>query len=246
MSAPTNRREVKLLLVQARHDQAMKIHEITCFETSGGLSDSQVKAHDLVEEPVLMSKLEGVHGIIIGGSGDYSVLDDVPNIASLEAVVREARQRGLPILGCSWGHQMLAKIFGGQVVHDLEHREVGTIEAWCTADATYDPLFSQMPERFLAQAGHKDRVSELPSGAVRLAASERCPTQAFTFPGTGIYGVQFHPELGREDLAMRLMYYKQAYVADVDSTDHLIGSLKDTPEAAMLVGRWVDVAIVGR
>jgi GMP synthase (glutamine-hydrolysing) len=244
MTAKKTRDTLKFVLIQVRTDQQMKLHELTCFEISGNLGDDQVIAHDLLEKPLALSQLDQVDGVIIGGSGNYSVLDEVPNSASLGDLVKEARRRGLPVLGSCWGAQFIAGLFGGQVVHDPTRKEVGSIEVKKTAEAKADRLFADISDRFWAQAGHNDRVSILPEGALLLAGSDKCPIQAFTFPSSGIYGIQFHPELSKEDLVLRLQYYKENYVRNSDSVEVIINGLKDTPEAASLVRKWVDRVVL--
>jgi len=246
MTTKKTRDQLRFILVQARTDQQMKLHEITCFETSGNLGDEQVFSHDLLEKPLAVGQMDSCDGIIIGGSGDYSVLDDVPNLASLGHFIQEARARGVPVLGSCWGAQFVAKIFGGQVIHDPAHKEVGSIEVTKTEASRADKLFTDMPDHFWAQAGHNDRVSVLPDGAVLLASSANCPVQAFTFPSTGLYGIQFHPELAKEDLVLRLQYYKENYVKNTDSVEDIISGLKETSEAASLVGKWVDRIALAR
>ncbi len=240
------RDNMKLLLVQVRKDRQMKLHEITCFETSGGLSDELVQSHDLLEKPLDSAGIGRYDGVLIGGSGDFSVLDDVPNVKSLSVFIREARTRDLPVLGSCWGAQFLAKTFGGQVIRDREHMEVGSILVTKCEAAKDDMLFADMPVSFWVQTGHSDRVSVLPAGAVLLAGSATCPVQAFTFPQSGMYGIQFHPELGKEDVVLRLKYYKENYVSDAESVDAIIRGLKETPLAASLVGKWIDRVVLGK
>ena len=246
MTIERTRNKLRFILVQARKDQQMKLHEITCFETSGNLGDDQVRPHDLLEKPLVPEDIGLYDGVIIGGSGDFSVLDDVPHLDSLAESVREAKARDIPVLGSCWGAQFLAKVFGGKVVHDPARKEVGSIEVGKAPAAGSDQLFGDMPEHFWAQAGHKDRVAVLPEGAVLLASSAVCPVQAFTFPASGVYGIQFHPELAKEDLALRLQYYKENYISDAESVDAIIGGLKETAQAAALVGKWVDRIVLGR
>ena len=243
MRTEQSRDKLKFILVQARKDQQMKLHEISCFETSGGLSDGQVTSHDLLELPLDPESLGLYDGVIIVGSGDHSVLDDVPNLKSLEEFVLEAKSRDLPVLGASWGAQFLAKVFGGRVVHDPERREVGSVEIFLVPAAADDALFRGLPPRFWAQTGHKDRVAVLPEGALLLASSEACQVQAFTFPQSGVYGIQFHPELAREDMVLRLRYYQESYLRG-RSVEDVIGTLKETSEAGILVGKWVDQVVM--
>jgi len=244
MSTKKVRDVLRFLMVQVRRDRTMKLHEITCFETCGGVADGRVLDHDLLERPVTAEELDDVDAVIVGGSGDYSVLDPVPNLGSLVELVHEARFRGVPILGSSWGAQFLASAFGGKVARDPERREVGTISVRLEPAAKTDRLFRDMPAEFLAQTGHKDRIVKLPQDAIRLAGSERCPVQAFTFPATGIYGFQFHPELAKDDVVMRLRYYKDNYVTVDESVDKIAAALKDTPESCGLISKWIDRVVL--
>ena len=49
-----------------------------------------------------------------------------------------------------------------------------------TEEGASDPLFGQLPRRFIAQMGHFDRAIELPSGVPNLATSvaSKAPAQA--------------------------------------------------------------------
>jgi GMP synthase (glutamine-hydrolysing) len=66
-----------------------------------------------------------------------------------------------------------------------------------TEDAASDPIFSRLPERFHAFQWHYYTYG-VPAGAVELARSEAC-TQAFRL-GRSVWGVQFHPEVTREQI----------------------------------------------
>lgn len=222
----------------------MKLHEITCFETAGKIADDHVLSHDLLEKPVTAEELDTVDAVIIGGSGDYSVLDPVPNLGSLVALVHEARFRGVPILGSSWGAQFLASAFGGVVARDPDQREVGTVNVRLEPAAKTDRLFRDMPLEFPTQTGHQDHIVKLPQDAVRLAGSDCCSVQAFTFPATGIYGFQFHPELALEDIVMRLRYYKDNYVTADDSIGKISTRLRPTPESYGLIAKWIDRVVL--
>lgn len=246
MPGKKTRDNLNLILVQVRKDQRMKLHEITCFETSGRISDERVVSHDLLERPLDVGRIAAFDGIIIGGSGDYSVLDEIPNLKSLSEFILEAKVRDLPVISSCWGAQFLAETFGGKVIRDPEHREIGSVEVVRSDAAMDDPLFRDMPEKFWVQSGHVDRISVLPEGAVLLAGSPACAIQAFTFPKSGMYGIQFHPELGRDDVRLRLEYYKENYLSDADSVDEIIRGLRETEEAASLVGKWIDRIVLGR
>ena len=98
-----------------------------------------------------------------------------------------------PLFASCFGFQALVVGLGGTVIKDVPHAEVGTYELTLTEEGKTDDLFSTFPHHFNAQLGHQDRASIMPSMAINLAYSERCPYQAFTIKDKPVYATQFHP-----------------------------------------------------
>lgn len=114
----------------------------------------------------------------------------------------EAAERGVPVLGVCFGHQLLAHTYGGRVTRSQHGREIGTVEVALTDAGRADPLFEGLPERFSVQATHEDFVETVPHGARVLAGNAHTGTQAVAYRGN-VRGVQFHPET--PPVAMRAM-----------------------------------------
>ena len=74
--------------------------------------------------------------------------------------------------------ERLVRALDGEVIHDPDNTEVGTYELTLTAEGRADELFGGLPDRFLAQMGHKERAFRYPAGIPNLASSERSPLQA--------------------------------------------------------------------
>jgi GMP synthase (glutamine-hydrolysing) len=201
---------------------------------AGRLQPAQLKVVHAFDGALPASLLDDVQAVILGGS-NHSTIVDFPNAAAIEALVAEAADRGLPLLGLCFGHQLIAKVLGGTVIHDLAGKERGTYAITLTPDAAADPLFRVMPPSFLAQCSHQDRVAVPPPGSVVLASSALCPVHAYALPGRRIYGVQFHPELTREHL--------DASLREHGGHDAARAALRDTPEAASLVAKFVAMAL---
>ncbi|WP_435183804.1 type 1 glutamine amidotransferase [Halobellus sp. EA9] len=129
-------------------------------------------------------------GVVISGS-QTSVYDDEPWMSTLEELVTDLHELGVPMLGVCWGHQFLARALGGRVA------AMGDYELGYQYIERYDdsPLFAGFPGEFVAFETHSDEVVELPPGAVELAGSDRS-CQAFSLGPT--FGVQFHPEYDLE------------------------------------------------
>ena len=69
--------------------------------------------------------------------------------------------------------------------------------------------------------GHKEAVTRLPAGAVRLASSTACPVQAFRI-GSNVYATQFHPELDVDGLVLRVTTYRNHGYFPPEELDGLI------------------------
>jgi GMP synthase (glutamine-hydrolysing) len=136
-----------------------------------------------------------------------SVTELAPWMQTCADYLREAAQRGVPVLGVCFGHQLLAHAYGGRVARSPRGREIGTVDITLTPEGRKDPLFAGMPERVGFQATHGDMVEGLPPGITVLAGNTHTAVQAMAV-GSHVRGVQFHPEV--EPDAMRAMIEARA------------------------------------
>jgi GMP synthase (glutamine-hydrolysing) len=147
-----------------------------------------------------------------------------------------------------FGLQLLGRTMGVRVINDPPHREVGSFEVDLTDDASKCELFGDLPARIWVQQGHNDRLTELPDGAVRLARSKNAPVQAMRVIGKPIWATQFHPELTRQDNAIRYRRYIRAYGGgyDDESQDPVLSTLRDTPYPTSLLRRFGEMVLSGK
>ena len=131
----------------------------------------------------------GFGGLAFMG-GPMSVNDDLPWIAPVLALIREAVRADVPVIGHCLGGQLMAKALGGVVAHNAV-KEIG----WGRVDI----LPALESRRWLGDVTafesfhwHGETFS-IPAGAVRLAASEYCPNQMFAL-GKHL-GMQCHVEM---------------------------------------------------
>jgi GMP synthase (glutamine-hydrolysing) len=129
--------------------------------------------------------------IILGGPMNADQCDDYPHLATELALIEEALQRDISILGICLGAQLLAKVLGGSVLPEAG-REIGWHGVEMTAAGLRDPVLAGFGPASEVFQWHDD-VIELPDTAVHLASSERCAVQAFRY-GEHAYGFQFHLE----------------------------------------------------
>ena len=87
---------------------------------------------------------------------------------------------------------------------------------------------------------------ELPPSAQLLASSRLVENQAFNFPGKPIYATQFHPELDRAGLLLRIGRYP-AYLplAGATSLEHLAEMTPELDHVDGILQRFLDVAFPG-
>jgi GMP synthase-like glutamine amidotransferase len=126
--------------------------------------------------------------------GPMSVNDDLPWIAPVLRLIREARDTGVPTLGHCLGGQLMAKALGGAVTRNPV-KEIG----WGRLDVLPNDAaahwFGGKLRSFDSFHWHGETFS-IPPGATRIASSPWCENQAFVL-GPHL-GMQFHVEMTPE------------------------------------------------
>ena len=238
-------RDLRFLLLQVRNDDdPMRAHEVASFKRSFRVEAGQIQVFDLLSGAPTPSELDAVDVVLLGGSGDYSVARGGPWLpAALEAMAG-LYESSKPTFASCWGFQAMARAMGGEVVTDHGRAEVGVTWMELTDAGQRDPVFGPLGSRFQALSGHEDIVTVLPDDAVLLASSARVENQAFRFPGKPIYCTQFHPELDRSGLLLRLAKYP-AYIAlaGAATLDELAAMTPETPETEAILRRFLDLAM---
>ena len=203
----------QLLLLQPRNnDDSMASHELQCIQQRFSNLNVRLSAYCVVDEPAQVSWLEHMDGILIGGSGDYSVHHPMSQrwVNPIRRVLDEALTRGLPGFGLCFGHQLLGLHLGGRVVTAPDCEEIGTVTLPVTALGQADPLFQEFGTQITCHTGHSDCVVEVPDGVDLLVTGSRTTCQAFRVRGTQFYSTQFHPDLSGTEARQRYMSNKRS------------------------------------
>ena len=135
--------------------------------------------------------------IVLGGDQSAYAAEDgspgAPWFPALEGLLRKAVRNRVPTLGVCLGGQLLASAHGGLVERSTSGPEIGPGLIARRDAADTDPLFKYVPLIPDVVQWHVDEITELPIGAVLMAASTRYPYQAFRL-GDRAWGLQFHIE----------------------------------------------------
>lgn len=237
------RSSLQILYLQIRQDGLTRTEEFQEFVVYSGLDPSQFTVLNVFDTPEFSpSCVDHYSALFVGGSSDASVLDPkrYPFVHSAKLLMAYCEAINMPVFASCFGFQLAVEALGGQVIADPAQMEMGVYPMQLSAIAQEDPLLHDSPDRFLAISGHKERALTLPSQALCLASTERCPYHAFRMIDKPFYGFQFHPELNPQDLALRIQRYKAQYLENDDHLEQILAALCETPESNQLIAKFVD------
>lgn len=126
--------------------------------------------------------------------GPMSVNDALPWVAPMEALLRSAVDRGVPVIGHCLGGQLLAKSLGATVTR-ARTTEIGWIDVEVTDRGAADEWFGGRT-RFTTFEWHYEGFT-IPAGARRVLTNAFHDNQAYVIDGRHI-GFQGHIEMTAE------------------------------------------------
>jgi GMP synthase-like glutamine amidotransferase len=143
------------------------------------------------------SDLNGVAGVCLMG-GPMSVNDPLPWIPPVLALIREAVEKDVPVIGHCLGGQLMSKALGGSVRAN-PIKEIGWGDVRVTDTGAARPWLGDGEDHFLAFHWHGETFT-LPPGATRILDSAYCENQAYVL-GDRHIGMQCHVEMTPELIA---------------------------------------------
>lgn len=195
-------------------------------------------------EPV-PADVKAYSGLVFMG-GPMSVNDELPWIAPVLALIRDAVKRDVPVLGHCLGGQLMAKALGAPVTRNPV-KEIG----WGEVKVLDQPAAKQwlgddLPS-FLSFHWHGETFA-LPEGATRVMTSAWCPNQAFALGKH--FAMQCHVEMTEE----MIRTWCQDWAAEVEALAGRVASVQTPAEmeqgisekvralnavAARIYDRWI-------
>jgi GMP synthase (glutamine-hydrolysing) len=159
---------------------------------------------EIVPHTITASELQERHpvGIIFSG-GPSSVY-----AAQAPLVDPGIYELSIPILGICYGAQLIALQLGGTVTR-TGSGEYGRASLSLVGSSR---LFSGWPRNCDVWMSHADAITSAPAGFVVTAVAPASPVGALEDDARGIFGVQFHPEVGHTEHGQELL---KRFVFDV-------------------------------
>jgi GMP synthase-like glutamine amidotransferase len=195
MSVPSDSLDGVGTALVIENDPSDDLRRLGEWFTEAGLDLTVLRPH--AGDPLPETLDDFIALVVLGG--DQSAYPDVagqpgaPWFPAVEGLLRKAVRHHVPTLGVCLGGQLLASAHGGLVERSTSGPEIGPGLVARRDAADNDPLFKWVPLLPDVVQWHSDEITELPIGAVLLAASSRYPHQAFRF-GDRAWGLQFHIE----------------------------------------------------
>lgn len=129
--------------------------------------------------------------LIVTGS-EASILYRESWVEEEVVFLQKAMDKGFPILGSCYGHQLLGlAISGPNAVRRCEPPEMG----WLPIKIHEDTPFLGKKGEFYSFTLHFDEVFNLDNDYRILASTDICAVHAFQYQDKPIWGVQSHPEI---------------------------------------------------
>jgi len=222
-----------------QHHPAENLGRIADALEGAALAWQYVRIHD---GQLVPGDMKGAGGLVVmGGPMGVYQTDRYPFLKDEMALIRNAVEQGRPVMGICLGAQIVAAALGAKVEKNPRGKEIGWYPIRLEAAAHDDRLFSGIADALTTFHWHGDYF-EVPNGAVSLASSNKTPCQAFRY-GTNVYGLQFHIEVKRENVAMMAAAFARELEREKIAADEMI-ALEDQYEQEMerlsdtIFGRW--------
>ncbi|GGB98826.1 aminotransferase [Marinobacterium zhoushanense] len=243
---PTSRAALKLLLLQIRDGEQVRHEEHQSFANYCQVAPEQIDILNVFDTPSFTADAaDGYDALLVGGASEANVLEPqrYPFVSDAQRLILNSLQQDLPVFASCFGFQLAVLALGGEILHRDQGFEMGTLPISLTPAAIDDPLFSNVPNPFMAVSVHRQYTDRLPERCEVLAYTEQC-IHAFRVRGRRFWAFQFHPEVDKRILVERLTYYKAHYTDGDDHLQAVLDNAVETPYSNHLMTAFVDRVLI--
>ncbi|MFQ5763642.1 MAG: type 1 glutamine amidotransferase [Rhodospirillales bacterium] len=146
-----------------------------------------------------------------------TIFEDSAEVRRQIDFTRAIYKAGVPSFGSCWAAQIAVVAAGGKCAANPRGREMGIARKIAlTPEGRAHPLYEGKASVFDGFISHYDEVTELPTGAVRLAgnAFTRVQAVAVDHEGGRFWGLQYHPEYDLGEMARLVWCRIDKLIAD--------------------------------
>ena len=141
-----------------------------------------------IEDLYKIKNFQEIKGIILSGGPSTVTKKKLPRLP------KEILLKKIPILGICYGHQLIAKLFGGSIKSSKKKREFGRATLFKKENSLLIKNFFSTKKKTVWMS-HQDVVTKLPRGFKTIAYTNDSKFTIIENTKNKIYGIQFHPEV---------------------------------------------------
>lgn len=236
-----NKEKLKILLLQIRQDEAVRKEEHESFAKYSGLKIDQIDILNVFDTPNFdFKQADAYDAVFVGGASEASVLEPeiysfVPHSIDFLNYLIDKKK---PVFASCFGFQLAVLALGGEIIHDSQNYEMGTYQITLTEAARTDSLTCDTPDGFWAISVHKEKALVIPESCELLGYTQDS-VHLFKVKNAPFWAFQFHPEVDKPSLILRLKAYQEKYTDGDDHLNQVIESVVDTPVSNRLPFEFV-------
>ena len=169
--------------------------------------------------------------------------DPYPWISKLEGLLRDCRDRGVPMLGSCFGSQILATaLCGPDQVFRRSSCALGYADIFLNHAEPDDPLLKGLGKSVRMFVWHNIQVKSGHPDISILGYNRDCSNHIWRYKDLPVWGIQGHPELDPASARSTFARYHRFFEKEGVSVADLSKSVESNTEAIQLFQNFMDYA----